>query len=445
LVQNLADLGLEIPGQCFAIAVAVGSLCGAAREPASQPAMASRALPRSALAVLLVGAVLVTGSAFAGMHDVAADRLSLRRQLLAPPRPRPKQRCASLRAELRAAMLRHPAEPYFPLLGAVLAWEQGDENPVPWLQRTLERSLSNGKAHLLLARVLRDHGAASQSLLELRLAVEADPSLVGRAARLATRWSDELEALSAAVPRGRLEAESWEALGAHARQRTLGALCDQRALDADPGLVAPRVRLAGDRIEAREAKRACITPEQEQRCGAEVAGHAAAIASKRPGNSEAARLRARWLAATGEVAAGERMLAELCGGVSDQVTCLYARAELAARLTGAEPFNSAVKTLQRAACGARDDCARVNTWIADAQMRRKEYGAAVSAYKRAIRDCETDERLLILASAASLAGLHSQALRALERLLKRRGSDDPALKARVMKERERVMKLIMSH
>src|SRR6185295_3468992 len=82
-----------------------------------------------------------------------------------------------VRASLHTWMLRHPAEPYFPLVGAMGAYRTHTENPIPWLQRSLERGQVNGRAHLLLAEVLSAPRTRRQAMLELRLALADDPGL----------------------------------------------------------------------------------------------------------------------------------------------------------------------------------------------------------------------------------------------------------------------------
>ncbi|MBW2528506.1 MAG: hypothetical protein JRI23_30305, partial [Deltaproteobacteria bacterium] len=56
-----------------------------------------------------------------------------------------------------------------------------------------------------------------------------------------------------------------------------------------------------------------------------------------------------------------------------------------------------------------------------------------------MREGETDERLLKLATAASKSGMHVQASRALERVIERRGGHDAALERRLAAERERAL------
>ena len=76
-------------------------------------------------------------------------------------------------------------------------------------------------------------------------------------------------------------------------------------------------------------------------------------------------------------------------------------------------------------------------------MGRGELGSAVTAYERALRDGETDALLLKLADAASRGRFNSKAMRALERLLARRGGQDPEIEARIAQERKRVVDTIL--
>ena len=83
--------------------------------------------------------------------------------------------------------------------------------------------------------------------MELRLAVEADPTLVGDAAELGARWAETREELWIAVPAGEPGGAMLDRLGGALTQRgrrELGAACDRTALERAPGLVGPRVRLS---------------------------------------------------------------------------------------------------------------------------------------------------------------------------------------------------------
>lgn len=443
-LQNLVDLGLEIPGVCFAAAATLGGLWGdrwgdSWASPAPRPS-ARRPAPVPAAAAVAIGLVLATLVVVFSLRDVGRDRRLLRAELVADRAPRSEARRAELKGALRAAMLRHPAEPYFSLLGGQLAWEESDPRAIAWLQRALERSMINGRAHLLLARVLQRYGATSQALLELRLAVESEQALLGPAAALAARWTDDVEALARAVPANDDAAWFWETLAHYIKDRALAAECDARAVALDERRVDARMRLAQDLFEARARGSSCVG-EDEARCAAEVEAHAAIVARERPKLSQAAQLRARWLSASGDARAADALLAGVCDGVKDEIRCLQTRAEIAAQIADAEPFATIAKGLRRAACASGDACASTNTWIGDMHAGRDEFAAAVTAYEHAVREDPTEDRLNKLADAALKAGLGSRAVRAIERL--RDKEHDPAKRAKLEERRREVMQTLL--
>ena len=82
----------------------------------------------------------------------------------------------SMHALARAAMTRHPAEPYLPYVVALRALLTHDDEPLPWIEATLERAQTYGPAHLLLARSLARR-SPSQARFEYRLVSEQAPEL----------------------------------------------------------------------------------------------------------------------------------------------------------------------------------------------------------------------------------------------------------------------------
>ncbi len=441
LLQNLVDLGLEVPGVCIGAVVALGSVWGDRKRVVAPdpPSRSVRATAMWTVGVVALGALLIAAAGQGGWRDLGSDRKWVRQELLREKPPRGPERVRELRQQIRAAMLRHPAEPYFPLAGAYLAWQERDQSAMPWLQRALERSLVNGKAHLLLARVLVDRGAKRQGLMELRLAVEADPTLVGDAAELGARWAETREELWIAVPAGEPGGAMLDRLGGALTQRgrrELGAACDRTALERAPGLVGPRVRLASDLVEALSSAEGC--PERPS-CLARFEAHLGRIRAVEPKRSTADRLRARLLVATGRADEAEKLLAAACERVDDYRACQWDRVAAAAELPDAERIDAAARALLSASCVDRKQCAATATWLGDLRRNRGEWATALGSYERAVREEPTDERLLRLAAAASKLGLHAKAVDALERVLERRGGADPELRARLEAERERLL------
>src|SRR6185295_7534301 len=91
---------------------------------------------------------------------------------------------------------------FFPLVGALATWRAGLD-PMPWIERALERAVVHPRAHFLLANVLARYGWSSQAMLELRTALDQEPGLAGPAAALALATARAPHALLGLVPPGR--------------------------------------------------------------------------------------------------------------------------------------------------------------------------------------------------------------------------------------------------
>jgi tetratricopeptide (TPR) repeat protein len=358
---------------------------------------------------------------------------------------------AALRGMLRDTMRRHPAEPYFPFIGALVAFRSGVDSPIPWLQRSLERALVNGKAHLLLAEVLADKGAVRQALFELRLAVETDFALTDYAARLAVRWAKDYDEALLAVPDGSKGAVMLDTLGVVAAGTPLGARCDREAIARDPAIVGPHEREANALIAALKdtyqknpsnggaSTKGTGLCANRVLCQEEIEAHAARVASALPRASTAAQIRARALVADGRAADAELLLAAACPTVKDRESCLLARLSAALSAGRSDRVDVATKELLGASCATAAACADMATRIADMRAGQGELGAALVLYARAAREDPVESRWLRLADAASRSGAHAQAAAALEKIAQKRAGGDAALRKRIEEERARAL------
>jgi hypothetical protein len=452
LLQNLVDLALEIPAVCIGVVTVLGSLWGDGRTHGPREALRFARQPMSegraraaALAVGALGAAAVLAALRWGGHDVAADRAALRQALdrLGSSHP---EALVPVRAELRRAMRAHPAEPYFPLLGGLIAFRSRDQSPIPWIQRTLERARMNGRAHLLLAEVLTLRGARRQALLELRLGLENDPALVGPVAAYGVRWAKSWDELLGAVPDGAegapVLAEMGAILAAAARpaEAVLRSQCDREALQRDPRLVQPRVREAEARLQALAGGGTTGLCADRAHCRAEILEHAEAITVTTPDASIAVEMRARLLVAEGKPEEAAKMLEKGCDRVNDRASCLRVRVGAAALIKAPEPLTAAAKDLLGAGCVTNQACADTADWIAGVRLSRNEVGAALTLLSRAAReDPNGEKRWLRVAEVASRSGAHVQAADALEKVAKQRGGADPELRRRIDEERAQAL------
>ncbi|EYF03257.1 O-antigen polymerase family protein [Chondromyces apiculatus DSM 436] len=452
LLQNLADLALEVPAIPIAVATVCGSLWGDPRrrglssrsDPrrtasrASDPS-APDALPHplqrfARLALVVGGAIALMGAALLrGTPDLDADR-ALTRAAFASWRPTDDP--APVRASLRAAMHRHPADPYFPLLGALLAFQSDRESPMPWLQRTLERSQRSGRAHLLLAEVLAAEGATTQALLELRFALDDDPELTTQSAQLAVRWTRNLDDLLRAVPEGK---RGTLLLTAYARRLDRPGEEDarlraaQEALRRDPEALDPRWVIGDVLLGALTGGPAAPRCEGPQRatCVTDIETQARMIEAGASNSWLAPDLRARLLMAEGRPAQAEQLLAESCNRVLERASCLRLRVQAAAASDLPPRVAAATRDLLGEACGPPATCARAATWLGDLMASRKAWGTALSHYERAVTEEASDLRWEKLAEAAANAGSLVRAVEALEKVRRARGVPDPTLDIRI--------------
>src|SRR5262249_55600599 len=153
----------------------------------------------------------------------------------------------------RGVMRRHPADPYFPRVGALAAWRSGKESPIPWIQRALDRGPRIGSTHLAIAYILASVGAKNQTLFELELATEYQPGLIRRVAPLVNRIAQSYEDVARAVPDGAVGTRLLAAVALGRKSEAAGDLRERllgEALARDPDLIGVRSAIAHDLVQA---------------------------------------------------------------------------------------------------------------------------------------------------------------------------------------------------
>jgi predicted Zn-dependent protease len=230
--------------------------------------------------------------------------------------------------------------------------------------------------------------------------------------------------------------EGPEAEPRSARRGDLAERCDREAIQRDPRLIEPHNREAQNGIAALSAG-LC---SDRDRCRGQILEHADAIAAADPDSIVPAVLRARLLVADGKPEDGARLLGKACERAVDRVSCLQELVTVAAKVKEPALLDAASRELLGTSCAAPATCAAVATFLAGVRGGRGETGVALSLLGRAAReDPNDDQRWLHLADVASQAGAHAQAMEALEKVARRHGGGDPALKQRIDAERGQVL------
>jgi hypothetical protein len=417
-VQNLSDLGTEVPGLVLAgvvcAAIVVGGTSGRTATWRIERWGAAPRIVAAAAILVAVGGLAFAAPAFGhGLHD---DQRAILESALEKPAS-----VEATHAMARAAMLRHPAEPYLPFVVAMRAARENDESAVPWIGATLERAQVYGPAHLLLARVVAGR-SPSQARLEYRLAIQQAPHVAEIAMREMPRLVDGYDDALELVPSGKGGIVALESLVMTIGDRLpatrvrLDAELEARA----SGTVGPAMRAARDWVddlEAGEAAPWCGGGARAQ-CEREAMRRLAEAQRIAPDTCEPFVLRARARIASGEVPATALSDLEAASdGVRDRVTCLERLVQLAHRCDSSPRVEAALQKIVSAGCADDAECVRNLTWVASEEEQRGDALKALSLYRRAYAKTPEDEALLqTCARLAAQVGLHAEAAQDYEQL-----------------------------
>lgn len=422
-LHNLCDFSSEVPGVVVALVFCAALVTGGSGGGTPAPHRGSRwarrpsvlALGLSAATLLLIGVTLPFGdrelyNEERSMRDLGVDRNV--------PRP-------VFDARLKAAMLRHPAEPYFPYVGAVRATVSRDDSVVPWAARALERSPVYGRAHLLLARSLFARNR-SQARLEYRTACVQDGGYceIEEVLPLATSFDDAMELVPDGV--AGLPTLSFLAKRLEARLPSTVARLDRELLRRDPTLLPPVERTAARALGDVTGEEAwCVEPEgggggRRAACiaaGLEAAGRLRAFA---PEKCEGHALTAELRVAAGEIEQGYAELDRSLDQVDDRSACARRMVSLAVQIGNNARLDAAIDRLLKLGCESPTACVANYTFVADIEERRGAHRHAVALAKKAWEAVpERDDLLIDLATKAEREGVHRDALDAYMRLMER--------------------------
>lgn len=426
LVHNMVDLALEVPAVSLALAGVLGSLDGAAtREErtrnahsaeasVSTPVLGSRPIARllaASVLVLCFVAVLTP----AALASVDKDRSNLREQLLEAGAD--KQKLRSALREVHQAMLRHPADPFPLLVGALITSRLAEADPLQWLNRSLERDMENGRTHLMIAQVLGQRGARSQALMELRFAAEREMSLAPRVAALALKLGNNPESWLKAVPAGATGAAVLVELASLLPwEHTVRLTLIEDALQRQPDLVKAHVA-RGEHLlhQLSRADAGTCSGAQRESCIRAGLSNADQVTVHEARSTRGIELRARLLRASARPQEAEGFLMENCSRFPAASDCWKLRAEIAAELKEPARVRDAFDTFLASSCTSAERCASAALWAGRHLERHGQGIIAINYFSRAAQENPSREAWLALANAATRAGQRERARVALAR------------------------------
>jgi tetratricopeptide (TPR) repeat protein len=422
-VQNLADLGSEVPGLALAgvacAAIIVGGTPGhRPRWRVEQWGQFPRVIAGAGAVAAGVSVCWVAAGLGRELHD---DQSAVHAALIRGAA------VSEMHALERETMLRHPAEPYLPFAAALRAWQLRDESPMPWLGATIERAAVYGPAHLVLARVLAAR-SPSQARLEYRLAVEQAWTLGGVVLAEAPRLvhgSDEAFELATSGPGGAQWLDGLEQAIAPRLPATAVRL-DEDIASRAPTLPGPALRAARNAV-------ADVSPPGEPApwCTGSAWAGCVSLALRttaraevfEPRACEPFALHARVRDADGDTKGALDELAQATSSVADRVICLQSLVDLATQAHDEGRVRQAIDAVAKAAC-VEHECVTNLTWAATREEDRGNSQRALVLYRRALdREPDSDSLLESVARVASHSDLHAEAADTYDRLARKHPSE----------------------
>jgi Tfp pilus assembly protein PilF len=418
-VQNLGDLGSEVPAVALAGVVCAAIVVGGAPGRRMARAEGWSRHPRSmAVAVGLCAVTALALAAGGRRGELYADRKTLHDAAI--------ERHATadeMHALARAAMLRHPAEPYLPFMTSLRASRERDDDGLPWIEATLERASVYAPAHLVLARLVA-RSSPSQARLEYRMAMEQEPALVGtvmaEAPRVVAAYDDAVEL----VPRGRAASTVVEMLAGAIRAR-LPATARRldRLLAADHSF-ANALRTAEDAVRDVESGHGapwCRDADAMKHCVSFAIETSDEVRLLSPNVCAGHALMARARIAAGGVKQALAELERAAEGVEDRASCLETLVVLA---RGAGDVGRAERVLDGIAhfgCNSSEQCSQTLRWVSAQEEAVGDMQRAFAVCRRGHERHPQDVELLACsARLAANAGLHAEAAQDYAELTRRR-------------------------
>ena len=416
LLQNLADLGLEVPSLAIAAVVAIAASdreTDPARRAAGVPALDKRTLIGAAFAVAALGLVWLAAAKWS-RFPVEEERRQASVTFHALVEPEAAEQAAFF-AEMRAAMLRHPGESYFPLLGGAMAFKTRAQSPLPWIARALELGPTNGRVHLLLADLLASHGATSQAMLHLRLAAEYDGSLGGVIAQHVARSAKTMDLIQQAIPRGDAGAPVLGGICNSLSEGELKIACLRYAVARSPKDATLLIQLAESLLHVtRKGIPPCIQVQAPD-CLNEVERTANRLAQVAPQSWRPQYLLGKKLEAQGDYVGAAQQLGRACPHGSEGWQCAN-ETVTAAIASGSDPvIVAAIDAFSARACGDSAACAAAFDSLGNMLDAAGKGRLAITYFIKAAEAESTAERWLGVAKRALKLQLPGIAKTALDR------------------------------
>lgn len=405
LLQNLMDLGMQVPGLALPW-VSVFAACWGGATRRTWYAGDGWVPKLGAASMIALGALLAT--------PIVAPVGVLRQEMV-----RQTQTPTGVSA-LDAVLLRHPGDAYLLRLRAALAVRDREPKALGWVNAALLRAPNDARTHLLLAQVLLARGRVEQALPSLRAAA-MDRSLHPEIVHLLGVWA----------PTRVLEAAPTGPFGA----ALLRLVAGNRPLDERLALLERAEQLAPEDpntvVELTQAqfRRLAATAEPCEVNSACERRFAAAVARAEALGATPAQTRmleALLSAATGQVQLGFDTLLTGCERSPRGRACLQVLVELGARL-GKQPYEQSVQVFLDSVCGGQTVCTQERLGMASQLVRQGSVAQAHEIYVQEASASAIPEAFVQAARTAAQLGRPREALHWLDKAAQQHRADSAVL------------------
>jgi tetratricopeptide (TPR) repeat protein len=435
VMHDLFDFHLDVPAVAIiasvCLAVVVSRRDTNERQSTRRPV---RWRVRHVAFAVPIGTVIAALVAIPAVgHSVSAER-----DAIADGAMDPSKDDAAFRREIRASMLRYPAEPFLPLAGAIRAQRTGEESVIPWIGRALARYPHFGRAHLVLARSLAARHRA-QARLEYRLAYFDDVNLRPAVLREIPFIVDDRDSALELVPDGTLGDSMLEALASALTDRLPATVVqlDGELLRRDPEATGPLRRQISAALS--DAAHQHVWCQDKAVCVGGARTAADSLVAREGDRCESHVLRARLLVVAGSTADALEGLSREVAKVADRASCLRQLVTMCLEVGDRRRADAALDLTLASGCGTRDECLDLYIWAARTEQARGSYVRALSFYKRAADLApENDDHLVRVAELATTAGLTAEAIDAYGKLAARH-PEEPKWRRRADELRAKAM------
>jgi tetratricopeptide (TPR) repeat protein len=439
LLQNLVDLGLEIPGVAAPCVFVLAALCVSASSNAEaanggQPSLLPKSVRHAdrrwaawslGLAALLAGAwTLIDEPRLAEV-----ERLELHDTLESASSADEREQA------VYQALSRHPGDAYVMRLGALTLLDRRDTATLRWLNQALLQRPGAGRTYLLLAETLGRMGRTKQAVLALRQGLTLQPDLAGPAARWAL--ANAPQDVEAMVPEGPARTRVLLALASHAKTAAARLHWTELARGNRP-TETNHLAVASATLDAMVAKQPPCS-EAPQACRAKV--HDALDHARETGATDLDLLlvRARLLSLESKEREAYESLKRLCPQHPNPAKCRTLMLQTAAAL-GDEALSETKPLFLDANCNSPTRCASAHRQLAALYRSKQRWLPALEHSQMAAKLAPSWAAWLEAAQLAARAGQQERARLHLERAARLAKDEDPSVRERIESVRKQLLR-----